>query len=239
MIIIPAIDIMGARVVRLERGRFDKEKIYSESPVMVAKEWKKCGAKLLHVVDLDGARLGKPVNLEIVGEIVKAAGIDIELGGGLRTIEDIDSAFRRGAHYVVIGTSAVKIKKFREEAAKKFAGRVIFAVDVKDGRVAVEGWKKVSGESALRYIAQLETLGAKRIIYTDISRDGMMQGPNLDMLKSILQATSLEIAASGGISSIDDIKALKKLEKDGLKAVIIGKALYEKKIDLAEAISVS
>lgn len=236
MNIIPAIDIMEQRVVRLERGRFDKEKVYSENPVMVARTWKNRGAKLLHVVDLDGARLGKPVNLDIVREITGSVKIDVELGGGLRSEEDIDSAFRAGARFVVIGTSAATDEAFSRTLAEKFKDRVIFAVDVKDGKIAIKGWKEIAAEDALEYVKKLETLGAKKIIYTDISRDGMMSGPNLEMLKSILQSVSLEITASGGISNIGDIKALKGLEKDGLKGVIIGKALYEGKIDFKEAL---
>jgi phosphoribosylformimino-5-aminoimidazole carboxamide ribotide isomerase len=236
MKIIPAIDIMDQKVVRLERGQFDKEKVYSENPVMAAKEWKARGAELLHVVDLDGTRLGKPVALDIVREIADNVGIAIELGGGLRTEEDIESAFKAGARFAVIGTSAVEDEGFCKTVTDKFKDRVIFAVDVKDGKVAIKGWKELSAKSALEYIKNLASLGAEKIIYTDISRDGMMQGPNLEALKFILQSTTLEVTASGGISSVDDIKTLKALEPDGLKAVIVGKALYEGKIDFREAL---
>lgn len=236
MNIIPAIDIMDQRVVRLERGEFGTEKIYSENPVKVAEKWRDCGARLLHVVDLDGARLGKPVNLDIVREITKSVRIDVEAGGGFRSIADIDRAFRAAAYLVVIGTSAVSDEAFVKSAVQKFKDKIIFAVDAKDGRVAVKGWKEISGEGVLEYAQKLESLGAKKIIYTDISRDGMMEGPNLEVLKSILESTTLEVTASGGISGIKDIKELKKMEHLGLSGVIIGRALYEGRIDFREAL---
>jgi len=236
MQIIPAIDIMYQRVVRLERGEFAKPKVYSENPVSVAKEWKDCGAGLLHVVDLEGARLGKPLCFDIVREIADKVGIDIELGGGLRSEEDLKGAFRAGARFAVIGTSAVTDDAFTKRMATQFKGKVIFALDVKDGKVAIKGWKELSGEDVLGYAKKLEGLGAEKIIYTDVSRDGMLVGPNLETLKSILGATSFDVIASGGVSTLDDIKALKALEKDGLAGVIIGKALYEGKIDLKEAL---
>ena len=239
MQIIPAIDIVNKKVVRLSQGGFDREKVYSDDPVLVAKEWKRQGARLLHVVDLDGARLGKPKNTDVVADIAKEAKIDIEFGGGLRSEEDIESAFNAGVRFVVVGTSAVIDEAFCGRVAKKFGKKVIFAVDVKDSRVAVKGWKELSKKSASGYIVKLEALGAGRIIYTDITRDGMMAGPNREGLESVLDSTALEVVASGGISSIEDIRVLKKLESKGLVGVILGKALYEGKIDLEEAIRVS
>ncbi len=239
MKIIPAIDIMDKRVVRLLRGEFDKEKIYSENPVLIAKKWQDEGATLIHLVDLDGARLGKPVNLDVVRSLAKSVSIDIELGGGLRTENDIEAALEAGAHYVVIGTSAVLDKIFCENLIQKYKDKVIFAADIKEGKVAVKGWKEVSGEDPIEYLKGLRELGAKRVIYTDISRDGMMSGPNLDALRNVLTATSFKVIASGGISSVEDIKKLKELEPAGLEGVIVGKALYENKISLKEAISVS
>lgn len=239
MKIIPAIDIIEKKVVRLERGEFDKEKVYSENPVLIARKWKNLGAKLLHIIDLEGARLGKPVNLDVVAEIAEEVKIDIELGGGLRTKEDINAAFTAGVRFCVIGTSAVMDEVFCKVLLDNFGEKIIFAVDVKNGKVAIKGWKEVSKRDPLEYIKKLEALGAKRIIYTDISRDGMMVGPNLAALKAILNETSLEITASGGVSNIEDIKILKGLEKDGVTSVILGKAIYEGKIDLEEAIRVS
>lgn len=237
MKIIPAIDIMDKSVVRLERGEFDKEKIYSGNPTMIAEKWKLGGANLIHVIDLDGARLGRPINLDVVDEISKNVKIDIELGGGLRSEEDLKNAFVAGATYAVIGTSAVEDEAFCKELIEKYKDKVIFAVDARDGKVRTRGWREVSEYETLPYIKKLEALGAKKIIYTDISRDGMMTGPNLESLKMLLGSTALEITASGGVSNIEDIKILKGLEKDGLRSVIVGKALYEGKLDLKEAIN--
>lgn len=236
MKIIPAIDIMDQRVVRLERGDFGTEKIYSENPVKVAEGWKDCGAQLLHIVDLDGARLGKPVNLDIIREITRSVKIGVEVGGGFRSVADIDNAFRAAVYFVVIGTSAVLDEALVSNLIRKYKDKIIFAVDAKDGRVAIKGWKEISGEGVLEYAQKLERLGAKKIIYTDISRDGMMKGPDLETLKSILESTTLEVTASGGVSGIDNIKELKKMEHLGLSGVIIGKALYEGKIDFREAL---
>jgi len=238
MKIIPAIDIMDRRVVRLEQGRFDKDKVYSENPILIAKKWKECGADLLHVVDLDGARLGKPINLDVVEEMIKGSGVDIELGGGLRKETEIEAALKAGIKFVVLGTSAVRDAEFSKAMIGKFGEKIIFAVDVKDKRVAIEGWEEVSQKSAEEYVKELESCGAKRIIYTDISRDGMMSGPNLESLKEILSSTTLEVTASGGVSSIEHIKVLKGMEGEGLTGVIIGRALYEGKIDLKEALNV-
>lgn len=239
MMIIPAIDIMDRSVVRLRQGKFDSEKIYSENPVKVAGEWKDRGALILHIVDLDGARLGRPVNMDVIREIVKEVRVDIQLGGGLRTEEDIESAFRIGSSFAVIGTSAITDEAFSRAILEKFGEKIIFAVDVTDGKLAIKGWKERSDTDAIDYVKKLALLGAKRIIYTDISRDGMMQGPNLETLKSVLQATSLEVIASGGVSSLDDIKILGAMEGQGLKGIIVGKALYEGKINFKEALGVS
>jgi len=236
MKIIPAIDIRDKKVVRLEQGEFDKEKIYLENPILAAKRWKAEGAELLHVVDLDGAKIGQPVNLDVIEEIKKAISIEIELGGGLRVEKDIENAFKAGVLFVVVGTSAVRDESFCKMLIDKYNTKVAFAVDVKDAKVAIKGWKEVSDCDALEYVKKLEALGAKRIIYTDISRDGMLSGPNLDVLKTILNETFLEVTASGGVSNIEDIKLLKTLEGSGLDGVIIGKALYEGKIKLKEAI---
>jgi len=235
MRIIPAIDIIDKRVVRLEQGKFDKEKVYAENPILIAKNWKEKGATLLHIVDLDGAKIGKPINLDVIGDIAKV--IDIELGGGLRSESDIENAFKAGVKFVVIGTSAVEDESFRINLVKKFQEKIIFAVDAKDGKVAIRGWKEVSDKDALEYIKELENIGAKRIIYTDISKDGMMEGPNFQVLKAILENTNIKVTASGGVSKIEDIKKLKEIEGNGLDSIIIGKALYEGTIDLKEAIS--
>jgi len=238
MEIIPAIDIIKGKVVRLEKGRFDREKVYTDDPVEKAKEWSDLGAKVLHVVDLDGAKIGKPQNLSVIKKIVDSTGLDIELGGGLRDEKNIAEAFSLGIKYAVVGTSAVQDSGFCTRMIKKYKDRIIFAVDVKDGMVAIKGWQESSNTAVAEYLRRLEKIGAKTIIYTDISKDGMMAGPNIAALSEILSATSLDVIASGGISRLRDIKVLKELEKDGLKGVIIGKALYEGKIDLKEALDV-
>jgi len=236
MQIIPAIDIIDKRVVRLERGEFEKKKTYEERPLLTARRWKEEGAKLIHVVDLEGARLGRPVSLDIIGDIIRDVRIDVELGGGLRTEKDIEEAFNIGVKFCVIGTSAVKEESFARHAVARFKDKVVFAVDVKSGKIAVKGWEEVSARDPETYVKELEAIGAKRIIYTDVSKDGMMSGPNLKALREVLKSTSMEVTVSGGISNIDDIKELKALEKGGLSGVIVGKALYENKINLKEAL---
>lgn len=235
MKIIPAIDIMKGSVVRLEQGDFDSKKVYSDDPVRVAGEWKAEGADILHVVDLDGAREGRPVNLDVASAVSRQVKIDLEFGGGLRSADDIDMALKNGVRFAVVGTKAVTDVKFCSEIIERFRERIIFAVDVKDGMVRIKGWEDVSQVGIFDYVKKLESLGAKRIIYTDISRDGMMKGPNLDGLRSLVRSTSVEVIASGGVSTIEDIKALKKLENGAIYGVIVGKALYEGKIKLGEA----
>ena len=236
MLIIPAIDIINREVVRLEKGAFKSKVTYSLDPVEVAAKWKALGARLIHVVDLDGARTGRPANLSIISRLVKE--VDVELGGGLRREEDVEAAFEKGVKFVVLGTKAATDDEFSKKLISRFGERVIFSVDVKDDMVALKGWQKISEMHTLEYIKKLERIGAKRIIYTDISKDGMMAGPNLEALRIILQSTDIRVIASGGVTTLDDLKALKALEKDGLAGAIIGKALYEGKIDLKEALSV-
>ncbi|MBL7158543.1 MAG: 1-(5-phosphoribosyl)-5-[(5-phosphoribosylamino)methylideneamino]imidazole-4-carboxamide isomerase [Candidatus Omnitrophica bacterium] len=238
MKIIPAIDLINGKVVRLEVGRFDKVKIYTDDPVEKAKEWSDLGAKLLHVVDLDGAKIGKPQNFDVIKKIADSTELDIEMGGGLRDEKNIAQAFSLGIKYAVVGTSAVQDSGFCTRMIKKYKNRIVFAVDVKDGKVAIKGWQESSDTDVAEYLSRLEKMGAKTVIYTDISKDGMMAGPNIAVLKEILSSTSLDVIASGGVSRLADIKVLKGLEKDGLKGVIIGKALYEGKIDLKEAFDV-
>ncbi|MBN1353789.1 MAG: 1-(5-phosphoribosyl)-5-[(5-phosphoribosylamino)methylideneamino]imidazole-4-carboxamide isomerase [Candidatus Omnitrophica bacterium] len=237
MEIIPALDIMDKKVVRLQQGEFNKERTYSENPILVAKEWKEQGAQRLHVVDLDGARLGKPVNMDVVSYMIRSVNIDVELGGGLRRYQDVEAAFKIGARFAIVGTRAVSDEAFCRKLIDSFGDRIIFAVDAKDGKVAIKGWKEVSENTIVEYIKNLESMGAKKVIYTDISRDGMMSGPNLETLKEVLESSSLDVMVSGGISDIRDIKVMKGLEKYGLKGIVIGMALYEGRLDLKKAIT--
>ncbi len=237
MLIIPAIDLLDGKVVRLEQGSYQRVKVYSENPIEVARRWKDKGASLIHIVDLDGARDGKPKNLESVEKIIKTIDIEVELGGGIRDFETIEKVFDIGVSKAVLGTAAITKRNFSRKCIAKYSGeKIIFSLDAKNKQVFSEGWGLDSGYALNDLIKEFEPMGLKRMIYTDIMKDGMMTGPNVQGIKDVLKATNLEVIASGGISGIDDIKRLKMLEGDGLKGVIIGKALYEGRIDLAQAI---
>lgn len=240
MLIIPAIDLEDGCVVRLVQGRMDK-KIYSRDPVKTAKHWVKQGAKLLHIVDLDGAFTGEPKNLNIVKKIAQNVAVPIEFGGGVRKTETIKSLIKDcGVQRVVLGTRAVLDSAFLKKTFKEFKERIIVSIDVKEGVVLTKGWRSAEKTvDLIEFANSLKKLGFKQIIYTDTLKDGTLTGPNIKGLKSLLKETGLNIIASGGISSLDDISKLKKLEKDGITGVIVGKALYEGKFTLAEAIKLS
>lgn len=239
MQIIPAIDLLDGKVVRLTQGDYGKVKVYSENPVDIAKQWKDKGALCLHVVDLNGAKTGKPSNLKAVKDIINSIDVEVELGGGIRDTQTIEEVIKTGVDRVVLGTAVFKNKDFAKGCVSTFGEKVIFSIDVRKDAVAVDGWTKITDNSVCDCVKSFESLGLKRIIYTDILRDGMMEGPNIDGLENILKATSMEVVVSGGISTINDIKQLAKFIPEGLTGAIIGKALYEGKIDLAEAINVS
>jgi len=236
MQIIPAIDIQKGKVVRLTQGRSQK-KIYADDPVDFALKWQKCGAKLLHIVDLDAAVSGKIKNFFYLKKILSKIDIPVEFGGGVRDIETIHNLLKEGVMRVVIGTQA-KDENFLKEIFKIFKDKVIVSVDEKDEKIAIQGWKKVFKLDTFSLINKLKEIGFKEIIYTDIRRDGTLRGPNILRIKEILK-NKIRVIASGGISSLQDIKKLKVLEKYGLSGIIIGKALYEKKIDLKEAIDIA
>ena len=237
MIVIPAIDLKDGKVARLRRGDFKFETIYSDDPIGVAKKWEVAGARRIHLVDLDGAVTGEFKNLPLIEKILKSINVPVELGGGVRSEEVIESALARGVSYVIIGTRLVD-KKFAERIINKFGSKLIMGVDAKDGKVAVSGWVKTTELDYVDFIKGLQDQGAKTVIFTDIAKDGMLQGPNMDAIKRVLDKTSVDVIASGGVSSIDDLLILKRLEPKGLVGAIVGKALYEKKIDLKEAIKV-
>jgi phosphoribosylformimino-5-aminoimidazole carboxamide ribotide isomerase len=234
MQIIPAVDLKDGKCVRLTQGRFDQVKQYSADPVLMALRWVSLGASRLHAVDLDGARDGAPnaVNVEIVREITARAGIPVELGGGIRNIESAKKMLDAGVDRVVIGTAAVSDPNIGELFAA-YGDRVIVGIDAVNGLVAVKGWQESTSLKATDFAKDMEQKGAKRIIFTDISRDGMLRGPNIDALEEMLNAVNIPVIASGGVSTIDDIFALAKTRAE---AVITGKALYEGALDLAEAI---
>ena len=236
MLIIPAIDLKDGCVVRFVQGRLDK-KIYSRDPVKTAKHWVRQGAKLIHIVDLDGAASGLPKNLNTVKEIIKAVDVPIQFGGGVRTIEMIKSLLDCGIFRIVLGTKAIEDNNFLKTAFRKFKDRIIVSIDAQSGRILIKGWQSsYKNTDALVFARALKDVGFKQIIYTDILKDGTLKGPNIKDLKKLLKETGLGIIASGGISSLDDIRKLKVLEKQGLRGVIIGKALYEGKFTLTQAL---
>ena len=237
MIVIPAIDIRGGRVVRLAQGRFSDETVYSDSPIETALKWASYGVEMIHIVDLDGARDGVPRNLGIVKEIKANVRCAIEFGGGVRDERTFKAALDAGASKVVLGTRALE-EDFLKRMAADFSGSLVVGIDASEGIVRTKGWVFSTGIEAVELARKAESLGVRAINYTDISKDGMLSGPNIDSLRSVITASRLSVVASGGVSTIDDVRKLKTLEPEGLKGMIIGKALYEGKIDLAEAVRV-
>ncbi|MFH1655910.1 MAG: 1-(5-phosphoribosyl)-5-[(5-phosphoribosylamino)methylideneamino]imidazole-4-carboxamide isomerase [Candidatus Omnitrophota bacterium] len=236
MIIIPAIDIMGGKVVRLMQGKFKEATVYSDQPTEIAKQWWNQGAQLLHVVDLDGAATGQLKNFELINNIVQNIKIQIEVGGGIRDMETIGRLIGIGVSKVVLGTKAIEDKEFLKETLNSWPDKIVVSIDATHGKVVKEGWTSVSGINATDFAKELQELGVKRIIYTDIARDGTLTGPNVKGIKSILEVVKIPVIASGGISDLGDLNKLKDLENVGLVGVIIGKALYERSIYLREAI---
>ncbi len=238
MLIVPAIDIEDGCVVRFVQGSLDK-KIYSKDPVETSRQWARQGAGLIHVVDLDGAFSGIPKNLEIVRRIIKDAGVPVQAGGGIRTAETIRTLLDCGASRVILGTRAVEDENFLRQAFQKFKDKIIVSIDTREGEVLTKGWQAgCANVDTLEFASGLKAMGFKQVIYTDITKDGTLTGPNLQATKRLLK-TGLSVIASGGVSSLEDIKKLKRLEVEGLIGVIVGKALYENKFSLAEALKLS
>ena len=229
MQIIPAIDLQNGRAVRLLRGRFDSETVYGDDPVEVARRWHEEGAQLLHVVDLDGAREGRPVQLDLVRRIAAVA--PVELGGGLRTEDDVDRALEAGASRVVLGTAALDLD-LTTELALCFGERLVVALDTRSGTVAVEGWTEESDRTLLELAEALIDVGVRRFLHTDVERDGTLTSPNFDSLQALIDLGT-PVIASGGVSTLDDVDRLRDL---GAEAAILGRALYEGTVDLREAI---
>jgi phosphoribosylformimino-5-aminoimidazole carboxamide ribotide isomerase len=236
MLIIPAIDLKDGQCVRLTQGDMQKAKVYSSDPAAMARKWQDEGANLLHVVDLNGAFEGEPKNLQHVEAIAAAVSIPIEVGGGIRSLDTVRMYLGVGARRVVMGTTALKQREVLEEILEVFPERVVVSIDAKNGMVATDGWKTVTGIAASEAVKSFVGLAISAVIYTDISRDGMMEGPNLASLESIVAASPVPVIASGGITSIEDIKAIKALGPR-IEGVVLGKALYEGKIDLRKAIA--
>jgi len=239
MIVIPAVDIKGGRCVRLKQGRMSEETVYSDDPVQMAVTWVRKGAERIHLVDLDGAVGGKRVNAEVIRSIVRSVGVPVELGGGIRSLDSIQFYLGAGVQWVILGTVAFKNPTLMEEACRRFPGRVMLAIDARDGRVAVEGWTEDTDRSAIDIAGPFDGLGMAAVIYTDIQRDGMSVGSNLQATGELADALETPVIASGGISGIEDIRKVKTLSGRGVTGVITGRALYEGTLDLEQAIRVS
>ena len=239
MLVVPAIDLRKGNVVRLEQGDFAREEVYAQDPLQVAEEWKRQGAQELHVVDLDGARKGVPQHLELVLKIVREVSLPVQLGGGMRTLKAVSQAFEGGIARVVLGTRAVEDPEFLHEVSKLYPGRVAVSIDVRDGKIAVSGWEALGDGEPAALVSRIGGEDICRIIFTSVTRDGTLTGPDRKGLREILRATQVPVLAAGGISSLDDIRKLRKWEKEGLQGVIVGKALYAGRFALAEAISIA
>lgn len=236
MIVIPAIDIKDGRCVRLTQGDFSRLTVYADDPVYVAKIWRDMGAERIHVVDLDGSREGIPRNSETIRRIVREVNIPIQVGGGIRSIETITMYLEMGVSRVILGTMALRDKAFIRNASETFAKSIMLSIDARDGMVAVEGWTEQTSERAVEVAQRFQDLPIDAIVYTDISRDGMQTGVNVEATSQFAQSVDLPVIASGGVSHVRDIEKLKEIEKFGVIGVIIGKALYTGAVSLREAI---
>jgi len=238
MLIIPAVDIKEGRCVRLLQGRRDSETVFSDDPSAMAARWEAEGAQLLHVVDLDGAFEQGPQNVESIKRIVNKVHIPIELGGGIRTMEAIGMYLDLGVSRVIVGTEAIRNPALVKEACTIYPGKIVVGIDARDGMVAVDGWTKISEREAIAVAKGFEGCGLAAIVFTDIQKDGMESGPNIGQTKALAEAVTTPIIASGGVSDIDDIKALLPLEEVGVEGVIIGRALYSESLNLKRALEV-
>jgi phosphoribosylformimino-5-aminoimidazole carboxamide ribotide isomerase len=236
MIIIPAVDIKGGRCVRLREGRAEDETIFSEYPLEMAEKWVDQGAERLHIIDLDGAFEKGPRNGSVIRDIVKAVRVPIQLGGGIRDLQTIENYLSLGVDQVILGTMALKKPALIKEACQRFSDQIMVSLDARDNRMAVEGWTEVSEVDPVDMVKQCENWGVKGIIFTDISRDGTQQGPSLSSTRRLTQASRLPVIAAGGIATLDDVRSLAPLEKDGLVGMITGRAIYIGSLKLSEAI---
>jgi phosphoribosylformimino-5-aminoimidazole carboxamide ribotide isomerase len=235
MIIFPAMDLRDGKCVRLYQGKFDALEVVGENPLEVALSFKKAGAEYIHMVDLDGALNGKIKNLKIILKVVKEVNIPVELGGGIRDIKTVDALIEAGLSRVILGTAALKDKKFVDAAVSKYGDKIAVGIDARNEKVAVNGWTNVSDINYIDFAKEIHAIGVKTIIFTDISKDGTLTGPNLAQLKKINESVSCNIIASGGIKEINDIKVIKKM---GIYGTIVGKAIYSGNVDLKEAIEI-
>ncbi|MBA2882419.1 phosphoribosylformimino-5-aminoimidazole carboxamide ribotide isomerase [Desulfosalsimonas propionicica] len=236
MIVIPAIDIKGGRCVRLLQGRMDQETVFSDDPPAMAVRWIDQGARLIHVVDLDGAIEKSPKNLAAIEQITSAAGsVPIQVGGGIRDLDTIGMYLDQGVDRVVIGSAAIYDPDLVRQACRDFPGRIVVGIDARNGKVAIEGWTQTTEVSAIELGRQFEDSGVAAINFTDIERDGMQTGPNIEAIREFARAVGIPVVASGGVSCMDDIRNLSKLAEDGVSGIITGRALYDGRLDLREA----
>lgn len=239
MLIIPAIDLKGGRAVRLQQGDFNRSTVYSPDPVEVALRWQNAGAGRIHIVDLDGSLAGFPRNREIIRKIADSVEVPLELGGGIRDLPTMESYFAAGIRFAILGSAALKNPELVAAACARYPGRIIVGIDARDGLVAVEGWTVATRLTAVELASRFAQFSLDSIIYTDINRDGMETGVNVEATRRLAESIKIPVIASGGVASLQDIRELKKVEQSGIKGVIIGKALYTGAVNLEEAIRIS
>ncbi len=237
MIVFPAIDIKDGKAVRLRRGDFDDVTVFADDPVALARHWQAEGAEALHVVDLDAARTGELVNVEILEQIVHAVDIPIQYGGGIRSDKSLAIVAGLGVHWVVMGTAAITAQELLADAVNWLGDRLVVGMDCTEGMVATHGWQQRTQMSAVRFVRILEEHGVKRVVYTDTARDGMLGGPNLISLRDLAEMTSLELVCSGGVALLDDLRRLARIKASNIVGVIVGRALYERAFTLADAMA--
>jgi phosphoribosylformimino-5-aminoimidazole carboxamide ribotide isomerase len=236
MEIIPAVDLLDGKCVRLTQGKFDRVTVFSDDPLEMARRWEAEGAPRLHLVDLNGSRMGAPQEAKIVEAIAAAVMIPVQLGGGIRTLESAKRMLDSGVGRVIVGTSAALDSEFAERLFMELGDSAILGVDARDGLVAIKGWEETTTEGSIEFARRMQALGARRIIYTDVSRDGMLQGANIAAMEQMVRALDIPVIASGGVSTVDDIRRLKALESEGLEGAILGKALYAGTLTLRDAL---
>lgn len=240
MLLIPAIDLKDGKCVRLRQGRMEDETVFSDDPVAMAGRWVEAGARRLHLVDLNGAFAGRPVNAEVIRKITRAyPDVEIQVGGGIRDEDTVQTYLDAGVRYVIIGTKAVSAPHFINDLCVEFPGHVIVGLDARDGKVAIDGWSKLSQHDVIDIARRFEKDGVEAIIYTDIGRDGMMHGVNVEATVNLARAINIPVIASGGITTLDDIRALGEVAAEGVMGAVIGRALYEGTVDLPEALALA
>jgi len=236
MLLIPAIDLKDGKCVRLRQGRMEDDTVFSDDPVAVADRWVEAGARRLHIVDLNGAFAGRPVNADVIRRIAEAhPDVPVQVGGGIRDDDAIELYLESGVSYVILGTNAVNVPHFVGDACSEFPGHIMVGLDAREGKVAIDGWSKLSNHDVIDIAQRFEREGVEAIIYTDISRDGMMTGVNIDATVNLARAINIPVIASGGVARLDDIRRLCEVSNEGIMGAIVGRALYEGELDLAEA----